>query len=111
MVVFGLGDLEGLGMLRPQSDMGRFRSEFRATLHKHWVLYLIEGIILVLLGAAAVIVPPLGTLAVTIFLGWLFLISGVVGLITTFWMRPAPGFWWSLISAILGIAAGLVLIL
>lgn len=43
--------------------------------------------------------------------GWLFLISGIVGLITTFRMRQAPGFWWSLVSAILGIAVGIVLLL
>jgi len=40
-----------------------------------------------------------------------FLISGVVGLFTTFWARHVPGFWWSLISAIIGIAAGVVLLL
>jgi len=34
----------------------------------------------------------------------------VVGLITTFYMRSAPGFWWSLLSAVIGIAAGLVLL-
>jgi uncharacterized membrane protein HdeD (DUF308 family) len=49
-------------------------------------------------------------LAVAIFIGWLFLISGIVGLVTTFWMRHAPGFWWSLLSAVLGIVAGIVLI-
>src|SRR5256885_7939281 len=32
-------------------------------------------------------------------------------LITTFRMRQAPGFGWSLVSAILGIAAGIVLLL
>jgi uncharacterized membrane protein HdeD (DUF308 family) len=31
-------------------------------------------------------------------------------LITTFGARHAPGFWWSLLSAILGIAAGIVLL-
>jgi len=41
----------------------------------------------------------------------LFLISGIVGLITTFRMRRAAGFWWSLVSAILGIAVGIVLLL
>ena len=33
-------------------------------------------------------------------------ISGVMGLVTTFWMRHAPGFWWSLISAALGVLVG-----
>ena len=32
-----------------------------------------------------------------------------MGLITTFMMRNAPGFWWSLLSAILGIVAGIIL--
>src|SRR4029077_20869885 len=30
---------------------------------------------------------------------------------TTFWARTAPGFWWALISAIIAIAAGVVLLL
>src|SRR5204862_7201876 len=29
----------------------------------------------------------------------------------TFWARHAPGFWWSLLSAVLAIAAGLVLLI
>jgi uncharacterized membrane protein HdeD (DUF308 family) len=78
---------------------------------KHWGLFLAEGIILLLLGIAAIVVPPLATLAFTFFLGWLFLISGIAGLITTFWMRNDPGFWWSLLSALLGIVAGIVLLI
>ena len=79
-------------------------------IHEHWKPYLAEGIILVLLGMAAIIVPWIATLAFTIFIGWLFLISGIVGLITTFYMRGAPGFWWSLLSAIVAIAAGVLLL-
>jgi uncharacterized membrane protein HdeD (DUF308 family) len=41
----------------------------------------------------------------------LFFISGVVGLVTTIWARHAPGFWWSLISALIGILAGLALLI
>jgi uncharacterized membrane protein HdeD (DUF308 family) len=80
------------------------------SVREHWVLFLIEGIVLVVLGLLAIIIPPIATIAVTIFLGWLFLISGVVGLVTTFWARHAPGFWWSLLSAVIAIAAGLVLL-
>jgi uncharacterized membrane protein HdeD (DUF308 family) len=81
------------------------------SVRKHWGLFLVEGIVLLVLGIAAIVVPPLATLAFTIFLGWLFLISGIAGLITTFWMRKDPGFWWSLLSALLGIAAGIVLLI
>ena len=72
----------------------------------HWRLFLIEGIILVALGLLAVAVPMVASLAVTILFGWLFLISGIVGLITTFVMRHAPGFWWSLLSGVLGVVVG-----
>jgi uncharacterized membrane protein HdeD (DUF308 family) len=81
-----------------------------AAVHEHWKAFLIEGILLVVMGLAAMIVPPLASLAVTIFLGWLFLISGIAGLALTIWARQMPGFWWSLISAALGIAAGIVLL-
>ena len=75
-------------------------------LHQHWKLYLIEGIVLVALGLIAILVPPIATLAVTFLFGWLFLISGIMGLVTTFYMRHAPGFWWALISAAIGILVG-----
>jgi len=72
----------------------------------HWRLFLSEGIILVLLGLLAVVVPMVASLAVAILIGWLFLISGIVGLASTFAMRRAPGFWWSLLSGVLGVVVG-----
>jgi uncharacterized membrane protein HdeD (DUF308 family) len=81
-----------------------------ASLHDHWLLYFIEGIVLFVLGFAAIALPPIATLATTILFGWLFLISGIVGLVTTFWMRGAPGFWWSLLSGVLGIIVGVILL-
>jgi uncharacterized membrane protein HdeD (DUF308 family) len=81
-----------------------------ATVREHWKAFLIEGILLVILGLAAIIVPPLASLAVTIFLGWMFLISGIAGLALTFWARGMPGFWWSLLSAVLAIGAGIILL-
>ncbi len=94
-----------------QQNAERMGSALAGAIHEHWALFLIEGIILVILGLAAIALPPLATLAFTIIIGWVFLISGVVGLFTTFWARHVPGFWWSLISAIIGIAAGVVLLL
>ena len=80
-------------------------------MQEHWIFFLVEGIVLVILGFAAILIPPLATLGVEILFGWIFLISGIAGLITTFRMRQTPGFGWSLVSAILGIAVGLVLLL
>lgn len=89
-----------------ESDANRFR---RAA-HDHWVLFLVEGVVLVVLGATAIVIPVIATLAATVVLGWLFLVSGIMGLVSTFWMRQAPGFWWALISAVLGIVVGALLL-
>jgi len=95
---------------RLPKDVAKLQSDMRAAVKAHWKAFLFEGIVLAVLGLAAMIVPPLASLAVTIFLGWMFLISGVAGLIVTFWARQMPGFWWSLISAALAVLAGLVLL-
>jgi uncharacterized membrane protein HdeD (DUF308 family) len=70
----------------------------------HWPLQLGEGIILVLLGIAAVFMPFRMDFA---FFVWLVLIAGLAGLITTLVMRNATGFWWSMLSAALAIAVAL----
>jgi len=91
-------------------DIARLQSEMNAAVRAHWKAFLFEGILLVVLGLAAMIVPPLASLAVAIFLGWMLLIAGVAGLALTFWARQMPGFWWSLISAALAIGAGMILL-
>src|SRR3954454_7885525 len=91
-------------------DITKLQSEMNAAVKANWKAFLFEGILLAVLGLAAMIVPPLASLAVTIFLGWMFLISGIAGLVVTFWARQMPGFWWSLISAALAVLARLVLL-
>jgi uncharacterized membrane protein HdeD (DUF308 family) len=94
-----------------QQDAGQLGRAVAGAIREHWGLFLAEGIILLILGIAAIVMPLIATLAFTIIIGWIFLASGIVGLITTFWARGVPGFWWSLISAIIAIAAGVVLLL
>ncbi|HTO79644.1 MAG TPA: HdeD family acid-resistance protein [Methylocystis sp.] len=81
-----------------------------SAIHDQWGFYLTEGIILLVLGLLAILIPPAATISVTIVIGAVFLASGVVGLISTFSGHRAPGFWWSLISAALGIVVGLMLL-
>ena len=80
------------------------------SISRHWVLFLVEGLMLIVFGAIAIIAPGAAALAVTVLLGWLFLLSGVLGLVTTIWMRQLPGFWWALLSALLAIATGAALL-
>jgi len=81
------------------------------SLRAHWKFFLIEGIVLLILGAIAVVVPPVATVAVELFIGWLILLSGVLGLVMTFQTRGSPGFGWSLLSGLLGIVVGIVLLM
>ena len=91
-------------------DIAKLQSKMNAAVKEHWKAFLFEGIVLALLGLAAMIVPPLASLATAIFLGWMFLITGVVGLFATYWARQMPGFWWSLFSAALAVLAGGILL-
>jgi uncharacterized membrane protein HdeD (DUF308 family) len=91
-------------------DLNKLQSKMSAAVREHWKAFLFEGILLAVLGLAAMIVPPLASLAVTIFLGWMFLVTGVAGLVMTYWARAMPGFWWSLISAALAVLAGGILL-
>ena len=73
-------------------EMNKLQSKMSAAVREHWKAFLFEGILLSIIGLAAMIVPPLASLAVTIFLGWMFLVSGVAGLVATYWARNMPGF-------------------
>src|SRR5437868_9881734 len=79
-------------------------------MRQHWKALLIEGILLVILGLLAIARPLVASIAITLFLGWMFMISGVAGLILTFWARQMPGFWWSILSALFSLSAGILLI-
>lgn len=90
--------------------MSMTRVETEATVHQHWQLFLAEGIVLILLGVAALVVPPIASLTFELLVGWLLLISGIAGLVTTLSNRAVGGFGWSLFSALLALAAGAVLL-
>jgi uncharacterized membrane protein HdeD (DUF308 family) len=72
--------------------------------------YLIEGAALVALGLIAASLPVVAGPAATRDLGWLFLVGGAVGLVATVATRPAPGFKWSLPSALAALITGAALV-
>ena len=77
---------------------------------RHWVVFLSEGILLVVLGILALLAPVMASVAATAFFGWILFLSGLLGLISTIRARRAPGVWWSLLSALIGMAAGVLLL-
>jgi len=81
------------------------------TLRKFRLWFTIYGVILALLGIAAIVLPGVATLATSIFIGWILVVGGILGLISVFQAgTSAPGFWWNLLTALLYLIAGGVLL-
>ncbi len=89
------------------NDMQRAISD---ALGVHWRLFMFQGVVMIILGVLAVAAPVAATIAVDIYIGWLFLISGIVGLIAMFSSKDIPAFLRSLITAALSVAVGVLLI-
>jgi uncharacterized membrane protein HdeD (DUF308 family) len=92
---------------RGYNDMQR---AIKDALGTNWRLFLVQGAIMIILGVVAVAVPAAATLAVDVFIGWLFLIGGVVGLVAVFSAKDIAAFLWSLIPAVLSVAVGVLLL-
>lgn len=88
------------------TDVDEFRHDLRLTIRRHWILFLIPGVVMIILGLLAAAAPFMATLAVVTFAGWLFLTSGFVGLAALFTTKNVPGFIWTLLSAVLAILIG-----
>ena len=90
-----------------QTDMQR---AIRGTLNAHWRLLLFQGIVMIILGIVAVALPVAATIAVDLYIGWLFLIAGIVGLAVMVSSKNVQAFLWSLLTAALSLAAGILLL-
>jgi len=86
------------------------QDSIREALARHWRLLVIQGAIITLLGISALIAPAVATLAVELFIGWLFIISGVAGLIAIFSSHDIPAFMWSLVTAALSVVVGVLMV-
>jgi uncharacterized membrane protein HdeD (DUF308 family) len=97
-------------MSSSSTDIEGIRRQVAATIQAHWKLFLAQGIVLMVLGLLAIGVPAIATLAVEIFVGWLFFVGGLFRAISVWHSRQAPGFVWSLLASVLSIVLGLILI-
>jgi uncharacterized membrane protein HdeD (DUF308 family) len=82
----------------------------RDAVRVHSGLFLAQGVIMTLLGIAAVIWPQISSVAVDFYVGWLFLLSGVVGVAMMFFAPNAAAFFWSLLTGALSLFAGVLLL-
>lgn len=91
-------------------DLTEMQNAIRGALRANWGLFLFQGVVMIILGVLAIAEPYVATIAVDIYVGWLFLISGFVELIGLFSARDVPAFLWTLLTAALSMAVGILLI-
>jgi uncharacterized membrane protein HdeD (DUF308 family) len=91
-------------------DINQLRHEAAARIHDHWKFFLFDGIAMMLLGALAIVVPNIASLAITIFVGWLFFVGGIFRALAAWRRRRAPAFGWSLATGLLATLLGIILV-
>lgn len=74
-----------------------------------WWIFLLEGIAAIIFGLLLLTAPAATLVALTIFLGFYWLIAGVLELVRMFVDRSVPWIW-SLLIGILGIVAGIIVL-
>jgi uncharacterized membrane protein HdeD (DUF308 family) len=82
------------------------RLAMRETIRRHSMLYLIQGILMVIGGVVAVIYPLFSTVALAIFIGWTLIVMGIAQGIGLIGATRVPHFWLQLISVVLAIVIG-----
>jgi uncharacterized membrane protein HdeD (DUF308 family) len=97
-------------MSSPETTFTDMQQSIRDVVRVHSGLFLAQGIIITLLGVAAVIWPQISSLAVDVYVGWIFLFSGAVGLFMMFFAPNVAGFLWSLLTGALALFVGMLLL-
>lgn len=73
-----------------------------------WLI--IEGVLLIVLGVAAVLMPLMAGLAATLVFAWILILTGMIGLISAFAGRAHAHLGWSLASALIALVIGVILL-
>jgi uncharacterized membrane protein HdeD (DUF308 family) len=92
-------------------DLEALRRQAASAVHAHSTLFIVQGVLMMVLGGLAIALPNISTLAIELLIGWLFLLGGALRLGAVWRTRRLHGFSWSLSTAILAILLGLVLLL
>src|SRR5215475_8284100 len=71
------------------ADVDDFERGARSAIRRHWVVFLVPGVVMVVLGLLAAATPFIATLVVDTSAGWLFLTGGFIGFAALFTTRTA----------------------
>ncbi len=97
-------------MASVNSELSDLHRGVKDALSARWGLLMFQGVALIVLGVLAIAAPLLATIAVEIYIGWLFLIAGVVGLVAMFYADDIAAFLWTLVTAALSVGLGVLLL-
>ena len=86
------------------------RDTMRDTVRRNSLLYLLQGILMVITGVLALIYPSLASVAIVRLLGWFLIASGIFQGFGLIGAREVPYFWMELLSAVLAIVIGVLLL-
>jgi uncharacterized membrane protein HdeD (DUF308 family) len=86
------------------------RDAMRDTVRRNSLLYLLQGILMVITGVLALIYPALASIAIVRLLGWVLIVSGIFQGIGLIGASEVPYFWMELLSAVLAIVIGVLLL-
>jgi uncharacterized membrane protein HdeD (DUF308 family) len=92
------------------SELSEFQNAVRTALRENRKWFVFQGIVMLVLGCLALAEPVIASVAVDIYIGWLFMFSGVFGLVAMFSARDASAFFWMLLTSALSLAVGILLI-
>jgi uncharacterized membrane protein HdeD (DUF308 family) len=98
-------------MSSPSINEEEIAGALRRSLKEHWQMFAVQGVLLVILGALAVAVPVIASVAIAAFVGWLLFFAGLFRAIALIRSPHAPGYASSLILSILTAILGLVIAL
>ena len=84
------------------------REAMRQTVKRHSLWYLIQGALMMLGGFLALVYPLFSSVALTVIIGWLLIISGIIQGISLIGAQSVPNFWLQLISVGLAVIVGLL---
>jgi uncharacterized membrane protein HdeD (DUF308 family) len=97
-------------MMSLEAAAQAMREAMRQTVKRYSLWYLIQSVLMVLGGVLALLYPLFSAGALTILIGWLLIISGIIQGISLISARSVPHFWLQLISVGLAVVVGLLFV-
>jgi len=87
-----------------------FRSDVARNINASWGWFMSLGVVLMALGAIAIAVPAMATLAVELLIGWILIFGAVMHIIDAFWIHHLRQSFFELLLGILYLVIGILLL-